>query len=139
MIIYLLTFLVMYQVVIWLFSYLISAVRSAAHLGFCIHKNSAVCPLCLWPLLYFIFVIQEVSPYIATTSLSRRLQVYPSEEVLSAGGVVDPEVCVFWDVLHTSHRIETFDMLRNCENFGCIVRGVFLRSRYYSSTAACRR
>lgn len=36
--------------------------------------------------------MQEVSPYAAATSLARRLQLYPSQEVLSAGGVLDLEV-----------------------------------------------
>ncbi|CAB1115801.1 unnamed protein product [Ectocarpus sp. CCAP 1310/34] len=35
---------------------------------------------------------QEISPYNAATSLSRRLQLYPSNEVLSAGAVLDLEI-----------------------------------------------
>eukprot|EP00752_Nemacystus_decipiens_P005957 g5379.t2 len=35
---------------------------------------------------------QEVPPYSAATSISRRLQLYPSEEALSAGGVLDLEI-----------------------------------------------
>ncbi|CAM9761849.1 unnamed protein product [Ascophyllum nodosum] len=35
---------------------------------------------------------QEKSPYNAVTSLSRRLQLYPFQEALTAGGVLDPEI-----------------------------------------------
>ena len=38
------------------------------------------------------YTLQEVPPYSAATSISRRLQLYPSEEALSAGGVLDLEV-----------------------------------------------
>lgn len=38
------------------------------------------------------YMVQEIPPYSAATSLSRRLQLYPSEEALSAGGVLDLEV-----------------------------------------------
>eukprot|EP00903_Cladosiphon_okamuranus_P013078 g12199.t1 len=41
--------------------------------------------------IYFRFQ-QEVPPYSAATSISRRLQLYPSEEALSAGGVLDLEM-----------------------------------------------
>lgn len=54
------------------------------------------------------YALQEVPPYSAATSISRRLQLYPSEEALSAGGVLDLEVHTY---IHT----------RRCQRCSCLL------------------
>lgn len=68
-------------------------------MGSCKHATIVLHAILMVPVCFCLDAIvagcrsmQEVSPYAAATSLARRLQLYPSQEVLSAGGVLDLEV-----------------------------------------------
>lgn len=49
--------------------------------------------------------LQELTPYSTAPSLARRLQLYPSEEVLSAGSVLDNEVSLSMDLFSSRYAI----------------------------------